>query len=249
MTARLTAIWRHPIKSHGREELQSVTLQQGQTMPWDRTWAVAHEAAKTDGTTWAPCVNFSIGAKAQSLQAISAGLDEAREIVTLRHPDRPDITIHPDRDQAAFLTWVAPLMPANRAASARIVRVPNRGMTDTDYPSVSLINLASHRALEAAMGMQLSPKRWRGNLLMDGLEAWQEFEWIGKSVRIGSVTVSIRERIRRCKATTANPDTGLSDADTLAALEANWAHRDMGVYAEVIQTGTIMVGDQIEVLA
>ena len=38
----VAALWRHPIKSHGREALQTVALTAGQTMPFDRTWAVMH---------------------------------------------------------------------------------------------------------------------------------------------------------------------------------------------------------------
>ena len=82
-------IWRHPIKSHGREKLTRVSLNAGQTMPWDRVWAVAHEASKADNSAWAPCVNFTIGSKAPALMAITARVNETTAIVTLnvlKHP-------------------------------------------------------------------------------------------------------------------------------------------------------------------
>jgi len=116
-------------------------------MPWDRTWAIAHEGAKTDGTAWAPCANFSRGAKAPALMAIDASLDEASEQITLTHPDRPDVTLHPEKDAAELIEWVEPLMPKDRAQSARVIRVPGRGMTDTDFPSISIANLASNAAV------------------------------------------------------------------------------------------------------
>ena len=50
MTGKVTSIWRHPIKSHGREELDEVTLAAGQTMPGDRMWAIAHENSKADNS-------------------------------------------------------------------------------------------------------------------------------------------------------------------------------------------------------
>ena len=50
MTDTVTEIWRHPVKSHGREALETVTLTAGQTMPGDRVWAVAHEASTADGS-------------------------------------------------------------------------------------------------------------------------------------------------------------------------------------------------------
>ncbi|WP_170553358.1 MOSC domain-containing protein [Ruegeria atlantica] len=245
MTAEVTQLWRHPIKSHGREAVETVNVTPGQTMPGDRVWAVAHEASKADGLKWVPCANFSRGAKAPQLMAIST--QSNGDTLTLSHPDRPDLTFAPDSEQQAFLDWVRPLMPANRAASARIIRVPERGMTDSDFPSISLCNLASHRAVGQKLGQDLSVRRWRGNIWFDGLPLWEEFDWLGREVQIGEAVLRVRERITRCLATTANPDTGVRDTDTLGALET-WGHQDFGVYAEVLEGGAISVGDKVELL-
>ncbi|HDR28164.1 MOSC domain-containing protein [Rhodovulum sp.] len=246
MIARLAQIWRHPVKGHGAEMLEAVRLEAGRALPWDREWAVAHEAARTDGTTWAPCANFSRGAKAPELMAIMARLDEAAEIVTLSHPARPDLTFFPDREEAALLDWVAPLMPADRAAPARIVRVPGRGMTDTDFPSVSILGLASLCALSDAVGQPLDPRRFRGNFWIEGLAPWEEFDWIGRRLRLGEAELEVCERIGRCMATSVNPETGKRDADTLGALERHWGHTDLGVYARVVTGGRVALGDQVE---
>ena len=40
--ATVAALYRHPIKAIGREEVDEVDLIAGQTMPGDRLWAVAH---------------------------------------------------------------------------------------------------------------------------------------------------------------------------------------------------------------
>ncbi|GAA0308773.1 MOSC domain-containing protein [Rhodovulum strictum] len=248
MTARLAQIWRHPVKGHGAEALGAVTLEPGRPLPWDREWAVAHDAARTDGTDWAPCANFSRGAKAPELMAIMARLDEAAETVTLSHPARPDLTFSPDREAAAFLDWVAPLMPADRAAPVRIVRVPGRGMTDTDFPSVSILGLSSLRALSDAVGRPLDPRRFRGNFWVEGLAPWEEFDWIGRRLRLGAAEVEICERIGRCMATTVNPETGKRDTDTLGVLDSHWGHTDLGVYAKVVAGGRVALDDRVELL-
>lgn len=242
MTGTVASIWRHPIKSHGREALQMVTLYAGKSMPWDRTWAVAHDASLATNDAWSPCVAFSRVSKAPALMAITATLNEAAETVTLQHPNRPDLTLQPETQAEMLMDWVRPLMPENRAASARVVRVPGRGMTDSDFPSVTICNLASHGAVEQRVGHALSINRWRGNIWLDGLRPWEEFEWLGRAVRIGSAVVQIRERTARCLATTANPDTGVKDTDTLGALQ-HWGHQDFSVRAEVIETGDIRPGD------
>ncbi|WP_457649116.1 MOSC domain-containing protein [Profundibacter sp.] len=248
MTGRLTHIWRHPIKAHGVEALQSADLATGKTLPWDRAWAVVHELSHVDGSEWVSCGNFSRGAKAPSLMALKAALDEETGQITMTHPDLPDITFNPDTDSDAFIDWVRPVMPPERTPSARIVRAQARGMTDTDFPSISLNNLATNRALGEKLGADLSPLRWRGNLWFDGLKPWEEFDWVGKRVRIGGAILEIRERITRCMATTVNPATGKRDADTLGALQDNWGHKQFGVYGVVVKDGRITLGDEIEVL-
>ncbi len=245
MTATLADITRHPVKSHGRERLGSVLLTAGQGLPFDRHWAVAHEAAKLVAG-WNPCVNFARGSKAPGLMAISASLDEATMVVTLTHPQKPDLVFRPDdaADLARFLEWAADLNPPKRARPTHIV-AGGIAMTDTDYPSVSIFGLASNRDLSARMGQDLSPCRWRGNLWIDGMQPWAEFDWVGRSIKIGGAVLQVQERIVRCKATTANPATGTIDADTLGALNTNFGHQDFGVYATVVIGGAIAVGDKV----
>lgn len=245
---RVHALWRHPIKSHGREALEHATLKAGQAMPWDRRWAVAHEAARMIEGQWAPSANFSRGAKAAALMAITAQSDEAAGTVTLRHPDRPDLTLDPDRDAQALMDWVRPLMPSGRAQPARVYRLDGRGMTDTDYPSVSLINLASNADLGDRMGQDVSPLRWRCNIHLDGPAPWAEEGWVGRHLRIGKVDLRVREPIMRCQATTANPDSGGRDLDTLGALAAQRGHQNFGIYAEVTRGGVIAPGDTVQIL-
>jgi uncharacterized protein YcbX len=244
--ATVTSLWRHPIKSHGREDVASTTLIAGQTMPGDRVWAVAHEASKADGSEWVPCANFNRVSKVPQLMAMRAKLDDAG-IVTLEHPQLGTISINPDGDIAGFLDWVRPIMPADRAQSTRMVKVPNRGMTDSDFPSVTLCNIASHREVERKLGMDLSIHRWRGNIWLDGFPAWEEFEWMGNDVRIGDAILRPLERTDRCPSTQSNPETGIHDADTLGALDS-FGHRDFSVRAQVIQGGLIELGNKAELI-
>ena len=244
MTGRLAQICRHPIKGHGREDLASVRLLAGECLPWDRHWAVAHEAAKLV-PGWNPCMSFARGAKSPALMAVESRLDEATATVTLTHPTAGAITFRPDdaADLPRFLDWVAPLTAAGRALPTQIVSA-GRGMTDSDFPSVSILSTTSLADLSARMGTDLSPHRFRGNLWIDGAAPWDEFNWIGRSIRIGGATLRIEERITRCVATKVDPATGIPNADTLSALDAAFGHQDFGVYATVTQSGPIAIGDE-----
>ena len=249
MTATLAHICRHPIKSHGRELLASVLLSEGACLPFDRHWAVAHDAALLEDGAWAKCANFSRGAKAPSLMAIRANLDEVTGQITLAHPDRPDLTFRPDdpNDLPRFLDWVTPLCPPDRAQPARIVQA-GRGMTDSAFPSVAVLSLASNRALAAQMGHPLSVHRWRGNLWLEGLPPLAETEWVGHTLKIGDALLRIEEPITRCRATMANPDTGRIDAETLSALETLTGAQDFGLYATVLRGGPIALHSAVELV-
>ncbi|MCC1482482.1 MOSC domain-containing protein [Roseibaca sp. Y0-43] len=244
---RLAHIFRHPIKAHGRERLDAVDLTEGRCLPLDRHWAVAHDAAMLM-PGWNPCMNFTRGAKTSALQAINAAWDGA--LLTLTHPDLAPLTFDPDtpEGEAAFLAWVRPLHDDSRAGPAKLVKA-GRGMTDTDFESVSILNLASNEALGAQIGADLGLDRWRANLWLDGMEAWAERNLIGRELRIGDARLRVVEPIGRCRATMVDCATGQIDHDTLKALRIAGGDTNFGVYATVIQSGPIRAGDVVELVA
>ncbi|WP_415919427.1 MOSC domain-containing protein [Tateyamaria sp. SN6-1] len=241
---QVTELWRHPIKSFGRERIASVDLVAGESMPWDRVWAVAHEASKAEPGQWASCHSFTRIAQTPALMAVTATLDEATETVTLRHPDRPDLTVHPDTNGSDIVAWTNALMPENRVMPSHIMRLDGRGYTDSDFASVTLCNHASHRAVETQMQHALSLHRWRGNIWFDSDTPWIEFDWMHRDIKIGNAILRPRERTDRCVATTSNPETGRRDADVLAALDS-FGHQDFSVRCDVIQGGRIQADDKV----
>ncbi|MCW1920452.1 MOSC domain-containing protein [Rhodobacter sp. KR11] len=238
---RLALITRHPIKAHGREFLASVVLSEGATLPFDRRWAIAHEAAKlTPG--WVSCNNFLRGVKTPQLMAIEAAMEG--DNVRLTHPTLGTITVNPDAPEDAnrLISWVKPLVPAGRAQPVQVVRHEG-GLTDSDYPTVSILNLASLADLSQRMGIDLSPHRFRGNLWLEGAAPWAEFDWIGRRLQIGEAVLDVTERITRCRATCVDPTTGEVAGETLTALDQAFGHKDFGVYAKVLQGGKIALDD------
>ena len=249
---KVASLWRHPIKSHGRERIDSVVLEAGKTMPWDRHWAVRHEDSKfdADAPDWVMCRNFMIGVLTPGLAGIWAKLDADAKTLTLRHERLGALSFWPDEpsDLQRFLDWIAPICPADQRQPVGFAQVGDRGMTDTDYPTVSIMTHASHHAVEGMLGHPLEQERWRGNFWLNGPAAWDELDWCGKRLRIGEAVLEVVEPIQRCKHTMANPTTGQRDADTLAALNDGFGHQDFGVYAKVIEGGQINTNDMAEVL-
>jgi uncharacterized protein YcbX len=249
VTARLAHIVRHPLKAIGREELDAVTLAPGAWLPFDRLWAVAHDNAKLSGG-WGVKANFLRGVTEPALMAVTARLDEAAGQLALDHPEAGQIVIRPDvvSETAILLDWLSRLWPADLPAPTGIYRTPETHLTDVPDPWVSINSHATLRAVGERAGAELSMHRWRGNLWIDGWAPWEEFDLVGRTLRVGSATLEVKERITRCKATMANPETGRRDVDTLATLRT-WGHQDFGVYAAITGGGTIRTGDAVEILA
>ncbi|MEM8850559.1 MAG: MOSC domain-containing protein [Pseudomonadota bacterium] len=242
MTPRLAAIHRHPIKGIGRERLAAVDLIAGAPMPGDRAWALLHEnAPQRDG--WQARRNFLVVASGPDLARIEA---EGLGPITLHHPARPDLTFDPAGESSRLADWVRPIWPADRPAPTRLVKAPPQGMGDNGEPQVAILNLASLRALSQKIGRPLDIERFRGNLIVDDLPPWGEFDWIGRQIRIGAVTLDVTDPIGRCRATEASPETGTRDANVLRTLDDGWGHQNFGVYATVNVAGRLAVGDGVQ---
>jgi uncharacterized protein YcbX len=227
-------------------------LEKGRALPFDRHWAISHTGAKFADTpsgqpqAWAPKVNFLRGVTGHDLMAIRASLKD--DTITLTHPSAGEITFSPKHDEAKLLEWVSPLWPADKPRPAHLVSVPDQALADVPEPYLSIIGTASNAELSERLGVELSIHRWRANLWLDGLAPFEEFDLLGKKLRLGGAILEVAERITRCKATTVNPATGQADADTLKALRDGWGHQDFGIYATVVQSGKITRGDRLEFL-
>ena len=124
--------------------------------------------------------------------------------------------------------------------------------------AVSLLSDGSLRELARELGVEaVDGRRFRMLIELEGAAAHEEDTWIGGEVAVGSAVLSITKPDARCAITTQNPDTGERDLDTLRTLIRYRGFRagdsekkiDFGVLGEVIQPGTIAIGDEVRVLA
>jgi len=219
-------------------------------MPDDRIWAVTHEASKFDPANpeWVSCNNFIRGAKAPDLQAFELAQNGAE--YRLSRAGAAPFSFNPEdpAGRDSFIAWLAQYIPANRAQPKALVRAPARGMTDSAFASISILNRASLDALAKVAGKPVEMARFRGNIWLDGLEAWAERAWIGKTIRLGTAEIEIRQHITRCMATTANPVSGDQDLWTLKLLTKNWGHTQFGLYGVVVKSGHISLHDKVAIL-
>ena len=118
--------------------------------------------------------------------------------------------------------------------------------------TVSLVSRASLERLreEAGAGAPVDGRRFRMLFEIDGVGEHEEDEWIGRRVAIGEAVIFPVGDVGRCVVTTCDPDTGVSDLDTLKALagyrgEGVAEPLPFGVYCDVVVQGRVGVGDPI----
>jgi hypothetical protein len=137
-------------------------------------------------------------------------------------------------------------MKADIRGAVHIVSAPGHHFADDPRPMLSLINQASVGELARVAGAAIDPLRFRGNLYLDGLPAWREFDWLGREIAIGAeVRLQVVDRIQRCAATNVDPASGARDMNLPRLLTSAFSHADMGVYAVVARGGTITAGDSV----
>ena len=119
--------------------------------------------------------------------------------------------------------------------------------TDSRRGFLSIINLASVQALEDTVGAPVDPLRFRGNLHVDGLAPWAEFELVGQVLTTaGGLRLRVTKRIERCAATNVDPDTGVRDLEIPKSLMKAYGHFDCGIYAEVLSGGSLAIDERFE---
>jgi uncharacterized protein YcbX len=249
---RIEHLYRYPVKGLTAEALEAVDLVSGQTLPWDRAFALAQGDAPFDPAApqWTPKTHFLCLAVNARTALLKAHFDTRDNTLFIRAPDGQSIAEKPltpgGRDRlAAFLT--AFLGTAARG-TPRFHYVPDYSFSDVPEKVISLINLASVTDLAKRVGAARHHLRFRANLYFSGAPAWSEHDWVGQELLVGQARLRILRRIARCAATEVNPQTAERDAKPPRELRAAFGHADLGVYAEVIEGGQIAVGGAIELL-
>jgi uncharacterized protein YcbX len=124
-----------------------------------------------------------------------------------------------------------------------------------DVHRLSLVSVASVRALDGVDGAApLDPRRFRMSLTVDGVAAFTEDTWAGRSLSLGGCVLRVTGPVRRCAAVQRHPDGLDSDADPLRRIKdvrgvstsefGRGLH--LGVYADIEQPGVVRLGDALQ---
>ena len=111
--------------------------------------------------------------------------------------------------------------------------------------SISLLNTKSIEDFKNKTNQEIETQRFRGNIYIDGIEAWEERNWIGKIIKINNISFKVEKNIPRCVAINLKPNTDDNSLNLLKFLKKTYNHFDMGVYLTALDDGLINIGDNI----
>jgi len=115
------------------------------------------------------------------------------------------------------------------------------------FNSMSLINLNSIKDFEKKINENIELQRFRANFYADGIEAWEESNWIGKIIKINNVSFKVEKNIPRCVAINLKPKTDDNSLNLLNSLKKTYNHFNMGIYLTPLSDGKIELENKIEV--
>lgn len=132
--------------------------------------------------------------------------------------------------------------------SARILDYSQTPLSFADGAPYLLANTASLQALNDSLETPVEMRRFRANLVFDGLEAYEEEGW--KRIAIGSVAFDLFKPCTRCVMTTVDLASGEKhpQQQPLKTL-AKTRKAVFGMNMVALETGSVAVGDKVEVLA
>jgi uncharacterized protein YcbX len=97
----------------------------------------------------------------------------------------------------------------------------------------------------------VDPRRFRMLIGISGVPAHAEDGWIGEKVHVGEAVLVPAGNVGRCAVTTVDPESGVSDFDTLAAIAKYRGEKvttealPFGVWARVAKPGRVRLGDPV----
>jgi uncharacterized protein YcbX len=247
----VAALYRYPVKGLSAEPLARVALTPGETIPFDRAYAIENGPSGFDPAaprTLAK-IHFLMLMRNERLAQLVSRFDETTHTLTIHCGGAvvAEGRLDTEGGQRLIEAFFDRFAAEDLRGATKVLAAPGFSFSDVASKVVSLINLETVRAIGREIGATVHPLRFRGNLHIEGLPAWEEFGWLGKAVTIGGVTFAMTKRIERCAATNVDPETAARDLTIPASLLRAYGKADCGVYLKVIAGGTLAVGDEIKV--
>ena len=245
----VTAIYRYPVKGLSAEALNETMLTAGETVPCDRIYAIENGPGRfdPDNPRHLPRINFLMLMRNERLATLATRFDAETHVLTILRQGKQVArgALRERIGRQMVEQFLGAYMKEALRGPPRIVTAAGHTFSDVPAKWLHIINSASVRELERVMARPIHPLRFRANVHVDGLPAWEEFGWVGQQITIGCARLEVVHRCQRCEATNVDPETAARDTAIPAVLQRTWGHTDFGVYAKVVAGGAVRAGDAV----
>lgn len=267
MPAQLAAIVVYPVKSCAGNALETAQVEP-RGLADDRRWMLVDEGGRfLTGRQLPRLVQVHAQPLAGDRLRLSAPGMEAIEVGVASGAARVDAAVWSSAVSAAdagseaadwfsrYLGRRVRLVHADQAMQRPLEPAYSQPGDETafadGYPLL-LLSRAASAGLSTRAGRDLGWRRFRPNLLVDGVDAHAEDGW--RRVRIGAVEFDVVKPCVRCVFTTIDPDSAAAEPDgeplrTLKSYRRGPKGITFGQNLIARGSGAIRVGDPLEVLA
>lgn len=248
--ARINGIYRYPVKGLSPEPLDEARLNVGKVIAHDREWAIEAGTGRFEAADprHYPKINFLMLMRDEALAGLTTRYQAETQELTIEKDGKQILSLClAEADQRAQAEeYFSQFMPEGNESMPRIVKAEGFSFSDLNDQVISVINLASLRAMEEAAGVKVHPLRFRANLYLEGLEPWAEMDWVEQKLECSSGACLTGVKItRRCPAINVNPVSAERDVDLNRVLMDAFGHPNCGIYMQVNKAGNIAVGDAL----
>jgi len=245
----IAALYRYPVKGLSAEPLDSVALEPGRPVPWDRAYAIENGPSGFDPhhPEWLPKSKFLMLMRDERLARLESRFDPSSGRLTILREGKPVVAGNLDDALGRQLIeqFFAGFMGRELRGPPRVLRAEGHSFSDVGRPVVSIINLATLEELARVAGGPLHPLRFRANLYVEA-EPHAELGWVGRRLTgADGLVLEVVKRTQRCAAVNVNPETAELDRAVPRSLLETFGHADCGVYARVVDGGTLSVGERL----
>jgi len=246
----LHRIYRFPFKGFPGQELTTAQINAGAGLPHDRRFAITNGAEDTG--EWMRSKYYFVNAHTDDMMKFKLDFDGSH--VRLENVDGMKLRFKLGDEQeldaanAQIETFMQPVGVKQDLPLPKIIDRREGSAWDYVDTPISIINAQTVKAIGKKLGASLDPLRFRGNLVIAGLPAWEEFSWMGKRVQIGDCILDVHRPIDRCPTPGVNPQTGERDVEVTPGIRDHFGHVYCGMYANVVIGGEIRPEEKIDVI-
>ncbi|KZL24073.1 MOSC domain-containing protein [Pseudovibrio sp. Ad37] len=226
---KIQSLWHYPIKSLLGETLSKLDLDE-RGVVGDRQFAISDDQGK-----------FGSGKNTRRFRRIDNLLSlravSKEGVVSIGFPDGCAVDISSEKINHRLTEFLG----------QPVTVVPERNIPHFDDGSVHLLLSSEVAKLQSFVpGTQIDERRFRPNITLDVPQDVTDDDLIGRILTIGGVQLEVTHKTERCRMVTIAQDDLEFEPDILRPIARDFDVK-FGVYAKVVQSGSIAIGQKVSV--